>query len=193
MVEGRKYSIGRSLTVGPPPKNYFQWPDHNLDKSLVEKAGIYLFYLFSLSFVREFNEALGAEDSGDVLGPGGVDRPTRHWAQASGKTCISSLHYLINFKVTCVDICVCWKVQAKVLVLGGGGSIGQCLAILDSGPSCPGFNSQRSQKKFQRKKLLMLLRLIGGAAYRKANSSLKILIKSSTGKWQATSSTKSWT
>ena len=40
----------------------------------------------------------------------------------------------------------------------------------DSGPSCPGFDSQR-------KKLSMLLRLLNGTAQRKVDSGLKMLIE----------------
>ena len=47
---------------------------------------------------------------------------------------------------------------------GGGGHHSTVVSILASGPSCPGLDSQRSQKKFKWKKLSMLLRLINVAA-----------------------------
>ena len=50
------------------------------------------------------------------------------------------------------------------------------VSILASGPSCPGFNSQRSLKVIG-KKLSMLQRLINRVAYRKVNSGLKIWIE----------------
>ena len=49
------------------------------------------------------------------------------------------------------------------------------VSILATGPSCPGFDSQHYQKQWR--KLLMLLRLIHGAALRKVDNGLEILIQ----------------
>ena len=58
-----------------------------------------------------------------------------------------------------------------------GASIAQWLAFLLVAPArCTEFDSQHFQKII-RKKLLMLLRLINGAAYRKVDSGMKMLIE----------------
>ena len=55
----------------------------------------------------------------------------------------------------------------------------------DSRPSCTGFDSQLSQF-FSEEKLLMLLRFINGAVYKKVDSDLKMLIEPLLG-WLAAS------
>ena len=64
----------------------------------------------------------------------------------------------------------CSLVQKAVNKVGQHGTM---VSILASGPSCPGL----IPRTFSEEKLPMLLRVINGAAWRKVNSCLNMLIK----------------